>query len=122
MRQVLEKFEAGVHLKTAGTTWLEEVTGLAEAGGEGLMLAKEIYSGAIEHVDELCVPYSAVIEIDRSKLPSAIEIINWTSEQFVSALRHDRQNPEFNPHLRQLLHVAYKVAAGMGRRYLHALE
>jgi hypothetical protein len=26
---------AGVHVKTAGTTWLEEVIGLAEAGGEG---------------------------------------------------------------------------------------
>ena len=41
--------ERGLHLKTAGTTWLEEVIGLAEAGGEGLALAKEIYAGALEH-------------------------------------------------------------------------
>jgi hypothetical protein len=34
-------------LKTAGTTWLEEIIGLAEAGGEGLALAKEIYTEAL---------------------------------------------------------------------------
>jgi hypothetical protein len=28
--------QQGVHLKTAGTTWLEEIIGLAEAGGAGL--------------------------------------------------------------------------------------
>ncbi len=38
------KFDAGVHLKTAGTTWLEELIGLAEAGGSGLEIAKEVYS------------------------------------------------------------------------------
>ena len=32
----MTKFDAGVHLKTAGTTWLEELIGLAEAGGSGL--------------------------------------------------------------------------------------
>ena len=31
----MKRFDAGVHLKTAGTTWLEELIGLAEAGGEG---------------------------------------------------------------------------------------
>ena len=35
IRRALKKFDAGVHVKTAGTTWLEEVIGLAEAGGEG---------------------------------------------------------------------------------------
>jgi len=53
IRRTLPKFNAGVHLKTAGTTWLEELIGLAEAGGEGLALAKEIYAEAIGHVDEL---------------------------------------------------------------------
>ena len=43
---------AGLHLKTAGTTWLEEVIGLAEAGGEGLALAKEIYAKALEKKDD----------------------------------------------------------------------
>ena len=71
MRRALARFDAGVHIKTAGTTWLEEVIGLAEAGGDGLALAKEIYAGALEHVDELCAPYAAVIDIDREKLPSA---------------------------------------------------
>src|SRR5207248_10049139 len=41
MRRALSRFDGGVHLKTAGTTWLEEVIGLAEAGGDGLRLAKE---------------------------------------------------------------------------------
>ena len=49
MRRALARFDAGLHIKTAGTTWLEEVIGLAEAGGDGLALAKEIYAGALEH-------------------------------------------------------------------------
>ena len=44
--------------------------GLAEAGGQGLALAKEIYAEALDHVDDLCAPYAAVIDIDRKKLPS----------------------------------------------------
>jgi hypothetical protein len=40
----------------------------------------------------------------------------------VAALRHDPSNPAFNPHLRQLLHVGFKIAAKMGKRYLDALE
>jgi hypothetical protein len=122
MRRALDRFEAGVHIKTAGTTWLEELIGLAEAGGSGLVLAREIYAGALDHVDELCAPYLTVIDIDRSRLPSAAAVHGWSSEQFVSALRHDRSNPAFNPHLRQLLHVGYKIAARMGARYLDALE
>jgi hypothetical protein len=122
IRRALARFDAGVHLKTAGTTWLEEVIGLAEAGGEGLALAKEIYAEALEHVDELCAPYAAVIDIDRGKLPSRETVDRWTSEQFVSALRHVPGDPAFNPHLRQLLHVGYKLAAKLGRRYLDALE
>ena len=46
MRRALKKFDAGVHIKTAGTTWLEELIGLAEAGGDGLEIAKEIYAYA----------------------------------------------------------------------------
>ena len=36
MRRALARFNAGLHIKTAGTTWLEELIGLAESGGEGL--------------------------------------------------------------------------------------
>ena len=122
MCRALERFDAGLHIKTAGTTWLEEVIGLAEAGGEGLALAKEIYAGALDHVDELCAPYATVIDIDREQLPSAKTVAGWTSEQFVAALRHDAKNKSYNPHLRQLLHVGYKIAAQMGRRYLDALK
>ena len=121
IRRALERFRAGVHVKTAGTTWLEEVIGLAEAGGKGLAVAKEIYAGALEHVEELCAPYAAVINIDPSSLPAAGVVASWSGEQFVSALRHDPRNSEFNLHLRQLLHVGYKIAAKMGPRYLDTL-
>ena len=122
IREALRKTNAGVHLKTAGTTWLEELIGLAEAGGEGLALAKEIYAHAYEQREALCAPYAAVIDIDPKHLPSPDAVNHWTSDQFVSALRHDQTNPAFNSHLRQLLHVGFKVAAKLGRRYLDLLE
>jgi tagaturonate epimerase len=118
----LKKFDAGVHLKTAGTTWLEELIGLAEAGGDGLALAKEIYSEAFAHREELCGPYATVIDIDPAKLPAPETVNGWTSEQYTSALRHVQSNPAYNPSLRQLLHVGFKVAAKMGSRYLDLLE
>jgi hypothetical protein len=122
IRRALKKFGAGLHVKTAGTTWLEELIGLAEAGGDGLEIVKEIYAYAIEHVDEFCAPYASVIDIDKAKLPSAPTVNNWNSEQFVSALRHDQKNTLFNPSFRQLLHVSFKVAAKKGDRYLDALK
>jgi hypothetical protein len=122
MRRALLKHNAGVHIKTAGTTWLEELIGLAEAGGDGLALVKEIYAYAIGHVDEFCAPYASVIDIDKARLPSATAMADWTSLQLVSALRHDQQCPAYNPSLRQLLHVSFKVAAKMGPRYLAALK
>jgi hypothetical protein len=122
IRRALARFDAGLHVKTAGTTWLEEIIGLAETGGSGLTLAREIYARALESFEELCAPYTTVIDIDREKLPSAATVNRWRSEQFVAALRHDQSNPAFNPHLRQLLHVGYKIAAQMGERYLDALK
>jgi hypothetical protein len=122
MRRALGRFDAGLHIKTAGTTWLEELIGLAEGNGKCLDLAKEIYFGALEHVDELCGPYASVIDIDRAKLPSIETVRRWSSEQFVSALRHDQTNKNYNPHVRQLLHVGYKIAAKMGDRYLQSLK
>jgi hypothetical protein len=122
IRRALKKFNAALHLKTAGTTWLEEVIGLAEAGGDGLALAREIYAGALDHIDELCAPYATVIDIDRKKLPSKADVNGWTSAQFVAALRHEPRCKDFNPSFRQLLHVGFKIAAQMGERYLKALE
>ena len=122
MRRALLKFDAGIHIKTAGTTWLEELIGLAEAGGDGLEIAKDIYAYAIGHVDEFCAPYATVIDIKKDQLPSAAVVNAWTSGQFVAALRHDQKNPAFNPSCRQLLHVSFKVAAKQGERYLNALK
>jgi len=116
------KTGAGVHLKTAGTTWLEELIGLAEAGGDGLALAKEIYAEAYAHEAELCAPYATVIDIDPAMLPQPEEVSAWTSDQYTSALRHDQSNAAYNQSFRQLLHVGFKVAAKMGDRYLKMLE
>src|SRR5271168_1594202 len=33
IHRTMRRFDTGVHLKTAGTTWLEELIGLAESGG-----------------------------------------------------------------------------------------
>lgn len=121
IRHGLARFDAGLHIKTAGTTWLEEVIGLAEAEGEGLELAKEIYRKALDKREALCAPYAAVIDIDVNRLPPAEEVQRWSSAQFVSALRHDPGHPAFNPSLRQLIHVGYKIAAQMGDRYLDLL-
>jgi hypothetical protein len=118
----MKKFDAGVHLKTAGTTWLEELIGLAEAGGDALALAKEIYAEAYSHREELCAPYATVIDIDPAELPTPDKVATWSSSQFTSALRHDQQSPAYNSSLRQLLHVGFKVAAKMGPRYLELLE
>jgi hypothetical protein len=122
IHDAMKKFDAGVHLKTAGTTWLEELIGLAEAGGTGLKIAKEVYTEAFAHSEELCAPYATVIDIDPAMLPVPDEVNGWTSDQYTSALRHDQSNKAYNQNFRQLLHVGFKVAAKMGDRYLKALE
>lgn len=122
MGEIVKKHGKGLHVKTAGTTWLEEVIGLAKAGGEGLALAKAIYAQSHGKKDELCAPYLDVIDIDGAKLPAVEEVQGWSSEQFVNALRHVPSHPEYNPNFRQLIHVAYKVAADMGESYVLMLE
>ena len=121
IRNGTRKFGAGVHVKTAGTNWLEELIGLAEADGEGLALAKDVYSAAFAAREALCAPYAAVIDIDASRLPAPEEVADWDAAQYTSALRHDQNCPHFNLHVRQLLHVGYKIAAKMGDRYLGML-
>ena len=120
--KALKETGAGIHLKTAGTTWLEELIGLAAAGGEGLQLAKDVYREALANAYALCAPYVSVIDIDTAQLPSADEVDGWSSEQYQNSLRHDQSIAKFNPHVRQLLHVGYKVAARMGDRYLNLLK
>ncbi len=120
--KLIKKHDTGIHLKTAGTTWLEEMIGLAEAGNEALELAKEIYLDALGRFDELCVPYATVIDVKKDLLPTAEEVQGWTGEKFANSLRHDQKHPDLNPNFRQMLHVAYKVAGEKGDRYYAALK
>jgi hypothetical protein len=122
IRRVIRRQDAGVHLKTAGTTWLEELAGLAEGGRNGLELAKEIYYRSLERYDELCLPYATVIDIDKRKLPRREEVQGWDGPAFSSTLRHDERQKNYNPHFRQLLHVCYKIAAEKSEQYLEALD
>jgi hypothetical protein len=122
IRRAIRRTGAGLHIKTAGTTWLEELIGLASSGGEGLQIAKDVYTQALGRFDELCGPYATVIDIDKAKLPPADEVAKWDGERYARTLRHDQSCKDYNPHVRQLLHVGYKVAAQMESRYTDALK
>lgn len=122
IHQAITNFDAGLHIKTAGTTWLEELIGLAEAGGHGLDIARQVYRSAYERYDELAKPYASVIDINESDLPTPADVDAWDGTRYANTLRHDPQNSEYNMSFRQLLHVGYKVAAEMGEQYLNALK
>jgi hypothetical protein len=122
VNKILKRVDAGVHIKTAGTTWLEELIGLAEAEGEGLVIAKEVYEQSYNRIEEMMKPYLTVVDINISKLPKPGEVNKWSGEDYVLALRHDQNCEKFNIHFRQLLHLGYKVAAEMGKRYTNLLE
>jgi hypothetical protein len=122
MANIIKKYDKGLHVKTAGTTWLEEVIGLAVAGGEALEAAKAIYTNALGRKDELCAPYADVIDIDEAKLPSPEEVAGWSGEKFANTLRHIPGHPDYNPNFRQLIHVGYKVASEMGTGYTDLLK
>ncbi len=122
IHRAIKKSGAGLHVKTAGTTWLEEVIGLAEAGGDALAMAQDFYAKCFERIDELSKPYATVIDIDRAKLPKPEEVKKWTGAKFAATLRHDQKCPDFNLHFRQLIHVSFKVAAEAGPAYLDMLK
>lgn len=122
IHRALKKFDAGLHVKTAGTTWLEEVIGLAAADGDGLRTAKEVYAQAFKRFDELCKPYLSVIDIDRRMLPDPKQVESWNATQYVEAIRHNQSCEGFNIHFRQLVHVGYKVAAEMNGRFTGLLQ
>ncbi|MEI6073796.1 MAG: tagaturonate epimerase family protein [Verrucomicrobiae bacterium] len=122
IRKLLEKHGAGLHLKTAGTTWLEEVIGLALAGGSSLDVAKKIYTKAFSRIEELSLPYAPVIDIKLDELPSPSVVSGWDGDALAAALAHEQTDPRFNSSLRQLVHVSFKVAAEMGPAYLEALN
>jgi tagaturonate epimerase len=119
---IIKKTGKGIHLKTAGTTWLEEVIGLAESGGEALDFVKEVYCGSLRKIDELCAPYADVIDIRISSLPSTYEVSKWTGKKFSDTLKHIPGNPDYNASMRQLIHVAYKLAAFQMNDYYRLLE
>jgi hypothetical protein len=122
INRLIKKHDAGLHVKTAGTTGLEELIGLAESDGEGLALVKEIYARAYDQFEELTAPYRTVTDIDPCKLPEPKTVIGWSSIQYANALRHVESSAEYNPHFRQLLHVGFKIAGMMGKRFTDALE
>ncbi|MEI7828296.1 MAG: tagaturonate epimerase family protein [Prolixibacteraceae bacterium] len=122
IQRIITKYDKGIHVKTAGTTWLEEVIGLAVSGGEALKAAKSIYIQALERKEELCAPYADVIDIKSDQLPSADEVATWSSEKFANTLRHIPGHPDYNANLRQLIHVGYKIASEMGTYYTDQLK
>lgn len=122
INKAIKKFNTGVHLKTSGTTWLEELASLAIVGDDSLNIAKEIYIEAYNKLNELIKPYSSVVEINKSNLPSPTIVEKWTSQDYYRAIHHDISCKDYNPDFRQLLHIGYKVAAEMGSRFINALK
>ena len=122
MGRLIRQYDKGIHIKTAGTTWLEENIGLALADTQALELAKKIAISALGRMEELCIPYATVIDINPANLPTAEQIASWDGNQYARALRHNRQDPLYNPDFRQLVHVSYKIAAELAPEFYAALE
>jgi hypothetical protein len=118
----IRKHDKGIHIKTAGTTWLEELIGLAESGGEALEFVKNIYFESLDKIEELCAPYADVIDIYISSLPEIKDVMQWDGKKFAESIRHVPGNKVYNPNMRQLLHVSYKLAATNIKDYFSLLE
>jgi hypothetical protein len=50
------------------------------------------------------------------------EVSKWNSRKFSDSLRHIPGNPDYNPDMRQLIHVAYKLAAHKMDEYFRLLD
>lgn len=121
INQTLKKYDAGIHVKTAGTTWLEEIIGLSSGGEKGTTLVKKIYRLAYPRLPELIVPYQTVLDINQSNLPTPQEFQSWPQNQIVHSLSHDLEDPLYNCDLRQFFHIAYRIAADLGEEFEQAL-
>ena len=55
-------------------------------------------------------------------MPSAEVVRGWSGERLSQAIRHDRHCHGFDPNVRQLFHVAFKLAAEAGPRFTDLLE
>ena len=122
MHAAIKKADAGIHLKTAGTTWLEEVIGLAASGGEGLAFVKNLYRDAYGRYDELAKPYLTVIAIDRQALPTPEQVDSWSAQEYVETLEHNQACKRFNIHFRQMVHISFRAAAEKQAQYLALLK
>lgn len=122
MGRLIRQYDKGIHIKTAGTTWLEENIGLALADAQALELAKKIAISALGRMEELCIPYATVIDINPANLPTAAQIAAWSGQEYARALRHNQQDPLYNPDFRQLVHVSYKIAAEFADEFYAALD
>jgi len=122
IRQAVDKAQAGLHIKTAGTTWLEELIGLAESGDEGTHLVRELYATALEQIGALTEPYASVIDIRMSNLPDLSTVESWDGLRWANTLRHIPTHPQYNANVRQLLHVSFKLAAKKGTKYTDLLK
>ncbi len=122
MGELIKKYDKGIHIKTAGTTWLEEVIGLALADDDSLQLVKKIYIEALNKIEELSAPYATVIDINFEQLPTESEVKDWSASKFANSLRHIPDHQDYNSSFRQLMHVAYKLAANMSNTYTDALK
>ena len=120
--RAIKKHNAGLHIKTAGTTWLEEIGAVAKADEAGLALVREMYVEALKRFDELCGPYASVIDIKRERLPSVETMNHCTGAGIAAAIRHEPHSPKFNSDLRQLLHVGYKLASERKDRFNALLD
>ena len=122
MGRLIRQYDKGIHIKTAGTAWLEENIGLALADAKALDLAKKIAISALGRMEELCIPYATVIDINPANLPTAEQIASWDGNQYARALRHNQKDTLYNPDFRQLVHVSYKIAAELAPEFYAALE
>ncbi len=122
MHKALKQADAGLHLKTAGTTWLEEVIGLAAAGGDALAFVKALYREALGRYDEMAGPYRTVIAIDRKALPTPEQVDAMSAQDYVQTLEHDQACPRFNIHFRQLVHISFRIAGERRAQYLPLLQ
>jgi len=121
LRRLLRKHDAGLHLKTAGTTWLEEIVAVALSSSRGHALALHVTQASLDRYDELIQPYATVVQIARDQLPSATEVAGWSATTLARRLTHDASCPDYDRNLRQLVHCGYKVAAELGTDYEDAL-
>jgi tagaturonate epimerase len=111
INRLIRKHEKGIHLKTAGTTWLEEIAGVILSGQIGFDFGLALYKEASSRYEELLKPYAQVTDINHENLPDPGIIKSWGKEKLAQSIIHDQSNTDYNSDLRQFFHLSYKIAA-----------